>query len=271
MKRRRMNALVLGLGFGFLAASPLAFGQNEQPGQPMPAPESEMTGGEEGLEDIGPTVEYIESLMALPPAAQLGREADEDLENPRNLFENEQVREALLGETPRFVYFPVGVDPMIIPWVRNQIVVRERADDARKLLESAQQEGERDLARQALDLIDTLDEDYPEAAAAENIEQLRGEIVAFIESPQTDQIVQGPGAEIQEPKVELPPWIPNNTRGVLLDRENPRQSSVLVGDFILGLGDRIERFPLVVVKEILPQQVIYEYQDTEFIVQVEPY
>jgi len=68
--------------------------------------------------------------------------------------------------------------------------------------------------------------------------------------------------------VRLPPWIGNNTVGVLLDIEDPSESLVLVQDFILRQGDPVPRFPAVTVKEIRPRQVIYEMEETDFLVPV---
>ena len=236
------------------------------------AAQEQQASGEESQsgEQIVATLEDIERLISLPPRTEMGREADEDLQDPRNLFESEATQTALLGDTPDFVYFPEGVDPMIIPWVREQIVVDEKLGDARELVDRARRDRDKDAAQRALEIVQELEENYPEAASRNNIREVRRaaeNIMAqdFSSGPVTRQPTVAP-----EPEVELPPWIKLNTRGVLLDRDNPSESLALVGNFIVKAGEPIERFPAVTVKEILPQQVIYEYQGVDFLVQVTP-
>ncbi|MDK2970361.1 MAG: hypothetical protein PWP23_116 [Candidatus Sumerlaeota bacterium] len=226
-----------------------------------------------GFEEIGTTVQDIENLIQLPPTARLKREADEDPLNPESIFSSPEIREALLGSKPKFVYIPVGVDPMIIPWVRQQIVVKEKLADAKRLLEQARNNKTKEPAETALGILHELQEQYPDTESAPEIGKLTSEIESFIAKPlaSDDDLM---GADSQMPggeEIRLPEWIKRNTSGILLDRESPSESIVLVGDFLLKRGDRIERFPTVVLKDILPQQVIYEYQDREFRVPVQPY
>lgn len=227
-----------------------------------------------GFEEIGTTVQDIENLIQLPPTARLKREADEDPLNPDSIFSSPEMREALLGSKPKFVYIPVGVDPMIIPWVREQIVVKEKLADAKRLLEQARNSRSKEPAESALGVLAELQDMYPNTESGPDIAKLRTDIESYIANPPheqagTDDPLQAPDA--QRAEVRLPEWIRRNTQGILLDRENPGESIVLVGDFLLRRGDRIERFPTVVLKDILPQQVIYEYQDREFQVPVQPY
>ncbi|MCB2153980.1 hypothetical protein KQI84_03785 [bacterium] len=215
---------------------------------------------------IEATVEEIEMLISLPRAAQLGREADEDPRSPRNLFETKEVREALLGTKPKFVYFPQGIDPMIIPWVRNQIVVNELLDDVRELMAL----GDLPSLRRAQEITEEITTKYKDTQQAPEANRLRSQILRQIQIlTQTDpERVNQPHAT-PTPDINPPPrWVIENTRGVIVDKVQPEDSYVLIGDDILRRGDKVPRFPQVVIQDILPGEVIFTYQDNEFLVRV---
>ncbi len=216
--------------------------------------------------NIEATVSDLEALISLPPQARLGRESDEDLANPRNLFESKEAQEFLLGEHPKFIYIPEGTDPMIIPWVREQIVVAELLSDAEEAFKRAKDANNKTTAQEdALPKVARILESYPSAPNATQAKQLKVQIETFIntmENPVTD----GEKKPTPTTFVKLPPWITTNTHGVVLDLENPADSVVLVGDYVLRPGESVDRFPTVVVKEVRSQQVVFEYQDHEFLV-----
>lgn len=288
----RLLAVLLGLG---LLAFPGAHTVWAQDGEdPEIEVETDETDGEqldvevmteEELEEIGTTVQDIERMIQLPPPAQLGQEADEDLENPRSIFRDKAVREALLGPEPDHVYIPSGIDPMIIPWVRERIVVEEKLKEARDLFDKAQKqitsrdkteemhrEAQR-TAERAQTILEELQENYPEATQANQVEQLSRSVQQVLAMKYTDEGTFDPtrAPEIEERVVELPPWVIENTDGILLDRDDPRESLVLLDDQLLRPGDRLKRYSAITVKEVLPQQVIYDYQGSEFIVKVDAY
>lgn len=222
---------------------------------------------DEPLDEIGTTVEDIEALISLPPQARLGREADEDLNSPFNVFQSEADIELLLGPQPRYVYFPEGVDPMILPWVRDQIVVQERTEDARRLFNTARNQNDRNGAQRAADILAELQDKFPEVAGANpDITRLKQDIDRYVS--QLDPNAPPPPMPVAESE-QLPRWVVSNTRGVMLDRDHPRDSYVLVGDFILQEGDAVDLFPAVTVKEILPQKVVFELNGIEHIVPVQ--
>lgn len=220
-------------------------------------------------DDIGMTVEELEGLISLPPTAQLMREADEDPESPRAIFGDEARRRAFLGAAPDFVYIPAGVDPMIIPWIREQIVVSERVQDAQRIFNTARNARDKDQARQAQRILEELREEFPEATDTPDINRLYETVVLFIETDDQPGIqVTGPP---RERAPELPPWVINNTRGIIYDLEQPDNSLALVGDFIISPGGEVDSFPAVRILEIRPEQVIFEYQETQFVIPVQAY
>jgi len=56
---------------------------------------------------------------------------------------------------------------------------------------------------------------------------------------------------------------------VVFDVGNPDSSSVLLGDFILNLGDPIPSYPGIKVAKIEKSMVTYDYQGEMFQVMVE--
>lgn len=236
----------------------------EAPAEGAPAAENaESTVAPEGA--VEDTVPELEALIALPPMARLGRESDENLGKPRNLFESEEARRSLLGDNPRFIYVPEGTDPMIIPWVREAIVAGELLADAEKIFREAAPNGDRDAGKRALDKLVEIRTKYPQAVVAQAAATLEAQVTAFVSAQSDDPTTSRPINPIRK---DLPPWVPSNTTGILLDLEDPSQSIVLVGDYILRVGDALPRYTNVKVKEIRAQQVVYDYDGSEHLVQV---
>ena len=215
---------------------------------------------------IEATVEEIEMLISLPRSAQLGREADEDPRAPRNLFKSKEVRDALLGTKPDFVYFPEGIDPMIIPWVRNQIVAAELLDDVREMIAR----GDLNSLRRAQEITEEIVSRYKDTDQAPQAGRMRTQILTEITRLTTKAAgPENPDATPTGPAIAPPPrWIISNTRGVIVDKVHPEDSYVLIGDDILRQGDKVPRFPQVVIQEILPGEVIFQYQGHDFLVRV---
>lgn len=223
------------------------------------------------------TIEDLEGFINLPSSAQLRRESDEDLTNPRDVFSNEALRQEYLGNQPDYVYIPEGVDPMIIPWIRNQIVAGELMQDARDAFSRAQETGDVLAAQSIVRNLEEISTKYPDAPQIADAQSLVEEISNWIlgMQPKDDGSDDNKGPEIVEPapitpNLPLPSWVKDNTTGVIVDTENPEDSVVLVGDFILREGESlVDRYAGVSVKEIAAQQVIYEYNNREHAVIVE--
>lgn len=249
--------------------------------------EDEMFGGGVAADDEEPlfdpvmsddmSVEDLERLIQLPESIRLGREADERLDQPRSLFQDERVRAEILGEAPRVIYIPVGLDPMIIPWVRNEIVARELLEDAQRIFQQARAERDPVRARQAREILENIGARYadtPPAVEAERIlAQVRAEIDMINEEirvaelpPEERDAIPVPVEPVQV--VELPSWIQQNTRGSLYNAQSPQDSILLIGDFILRPDEPVPPFPAVTVKEIHPAQVVFTFSGRDFMVPI---
>jgi hypothetical protein len=249
-----------------LALVPAAHAQDETAAEAPPATEdafaadaAEAPPAEAG--DGSLPLDRIAELIALPPGAQLGREADEDINNPgRGLFGDENVAKQILGEKPRFIYYPKGADPMIIPWVRDAIVAAEKFADAEKAIAAGQLEAARDLLKEIVSK-------YPDTAEGKKAPDLIASVerrIAAINDPRP-----GGGTEFLPPPTsegaELPKDVRERTNGIIFSA-NPR---VLVFDFILAEGDRVPRYPGIRVKKITEAEVVYEFQGQDFPVPVD--
>lgn len=215
--------------------------------------------GEDDEFVLDASVSELEQLIGAPGGVRI-REFQEDLENPPNLFDSDERIQDIFGDTPRFIYFPEGVDPMIIPWVRERIVAEELFEEAR--VATANQDWER-----ALGILAEIRENYPntehgQRAPAElaRVQGLRdAERAPTTETAEPDLPV-APEAQ----QVVLPNWIAQNTNGVMLS-EDP---IVIVGNDFLRIGDRVPRYSSVIVKAISESEVVYEFQNQDFAVEV---
>jgi hypothetical protein len=281
---RNLSSLAVALVMAALPFAPLAAQDAEEqsetsqstvPGiEVLVGEEMPDTGSDEDLGRVEATVDEIDALIALPAGARL-READEDLTNPADAIRERGV-ENLLGAAPRFVYVPQGISPMIIPWVREQVILEEFEMEVAKLRATGTPEN----LQKALETVRRINAQYgtnPNAAWAREAEpmllaQLRGPEDATNQE-QPIEVVQGPRSE----EVILPAWIRENTKGVMYDKENPGRSMVLVGRDLLNPGQRVPRYSQVVIKEIGQSQVdnrvedgyvVFEFRSRDFRVPV---
>ncbi len=284
--KRNLSSLAVALLLAALPLAPLAAQEVDDPSQSAgdaipgiealvdeeaPAQEDDAT----GLGRVEATVDEIDAMIALPPGARL-READEDLANPSDAIRRRGV-ENLLGAAPRFVYVPQGISPMIIPWVREQVVLEELEMEVARLRATGRPEN----LQKALETVRRVNEQYganPNAAWARAAEttllaQLRAPDEATDQPERPIEVVQGPSAE----EVILPAWIRDNTKGVMFDKENPGRSMVLVGRDLLNPGQRVPRYSQVIVKEIGQSNVdnrvedgyvVFEFRSRDFRVPV---
>lgn len=218
------------------------------------------------------TIDEIDALIALPEGARL-READEDPANPTDAFEQRGV-ENLLGTAPKFVYVPQGISPMIIPWVREQVILEELQEEVSRLRSSGTPE---DLQK-ALEISRAAIEQYGGNPNAGWARQSEAALLDALRSPEDREqepmeVVTGP----QSDDVVLPAWIRENTLGVMIDQSNPGGSLVLIGRDLLNPGQRVPRYSQVVVKEVGQSSVddivedgyvVYEFRNREFLVPV---
>lgn len=200
------------------------------------------------------TVGELQQMINLPTTATL-KESEEDLKNPKSVFEGKDL-EKIFSNKPRFIYYPEGVDPMIIPWVRERIVAEERFAEAMVAKANKDWEKARAILKDILDKYSTTDEANKVPQALVGIDQAEALAKGAIVDPETP-----PG---ESPDQQLPPWIAKNTSGVLI-RDEP---VVIIGNDFLKVGDTVPRYSSVRVKEISPSEVIFVYQEKDFPVEV---
>jgi hypothetical protein len=180
-----------------------------------------------------PTEEVVEIGSAQRivggPKTDVGKEIEEP-RSPNKLFQSEQDIERLLGTKPRFVYDPKDFpDPMIIPWIRRDVLVREILDVARKQAAQGNFATAKELLTRAL-------RDYPDSR---HISAVRDEIKKI-----EDMERRGIAAVGQQEVILLPSWVSSHTNGILWSEEKPL---VLVGDVLLSEGDEVPRYAGVTV------------------------
>ncbi len=187
---------------------------------------------------------------AVSKTVDLGKESEEP-EMPGTLFRTKEDVRKLLGEEPKFVYDPRDLsDPMIIPWVRREVIVRE-------LIEMAQEKIKEGYLEEAKKYLEEILKEYP---GSRHIKEARTQL-----NQVKKMLAEGYGPEgVRRPRVVLPSWVVSNTSGVIVDQQDPTQSVVLVGDAILRVGDKVPDYDEVVVGEIKEKEVVYQYHGRKF-------
>lgn len=235
--------------------------QEEQ--EPVEEGAEEMQGTES---DVELTVGELQELLNLPPDAAM-KEYQEDLEDPPSLFneEDRETIERIFGERPRFIYFPEGVDPMIIPWVRAQVVAEELFAEA--TIAAANRDYDK-----ALNFLRRIREELPETETAskvpaemERVRNLREQAIAQAQGEEVPDEPERPEGPEEETEVVLPQWVKANTSAIMLS-DIP---TAIVGNDFLNVGEAVPRYPTVRVKTIAPSEVVYTYQNKDFSVEVD--
>ncbi len=208
---------------------------------------------------IEASVEEIQRLIDLPSTAQLGLESDEDPTKPKTMFADTKAILDVFGEKPVFVYFPEGVDPMIIPWVRQQIIAQELLEKGRILAAAGDNQKAMAIFQEILD----------KYAATPVAPDARRDLDIVRKRVQSEAETGGPiqVADPTQPEVTLPKAIADSTTGIFY--MGPTGSQVIIFDEIVGVGDRVPRYANVVVKEIQPGLIVYEFQGKKFEVTVD--
>lgn len=192
-------------------------------------------------------------ILELYPGMDFGREVDEPT-TVRWLFkEDDNVRE-LLGLHPRFVYNPKDKpDPMVIPWIRREIMAKELLNEALTLLNQRKLHEARKLL----------------AMIVENYKESKSYAQAVQELEKVDKTMQQqPGITDTQPQIVLPPWIYDNIKGIIFDPDMP---VVLIGEDTLTLGDKLSRYPDVMIDKITENSVVLKYKDQFFTIKLEAY
>jgi len=266
----RMNTYRKALALAALLSFPLAFSYaqdeeaspDETPAEDVAAETEETaattTGGKAPV--IEATVDDIDRLIALPEGGKLAAESDEDPANPKAIFKDANIRAEVFGESPVFVYYPEGPDPMIIPWIRQQIVAAELVEKAR-LLEAA---GDVNKAMETYQVVVDNHANTPSIGEARiGLERARLAILQRDSGNETPTLIENPKGT----QIELPKAVADATSAIYYFGASGSQ--VIIFDEILSVGDKVPRHSGVVVKDIQPGMVTFQYQGREFPIQVD--
>jgi hypothetical protein len=187
---------------------------------------------------------------------------------PINIFENpEVVKKLLFGRKP-FVYDDRGFqDPMIIPWIRNKILVQELIAQA----QAYRQEAERmPPSEQRMELLRKALSELKRAIQINPTDKLGKMAEAEQEAIRKLMDATGDGTTFKPtPRKDLPKWIIINTRAVIYDQSGENDHKVLLGDDVLGIGEAVPKYPDVKVVEVTRDTVVYEYDGERYPVKVE--
>ncbi|MGC8741164.1 MAG: tetratricopeptide repeat protein [Candidatus Sumerlaeaceae bacterium] len=205
--------------------------------------------------DVKSGTELLKKLNIVAPPKVLPKGAREtDETTPSELFRQEEIRR-LLGDKPTVVYQVVYdnkplPDPMVIPWVRNAVVLKERFDEAVALLaQNRIQQGREallaiitefpntDYARQAQELLQKLQEET--AQPKERV------TVRATPTPAPIQIMVDPNVRVGS---------------ILVDANNPEQSRVMINGRAYRAGDVIRGFSNHRVVKVMEGAVVIEVE-----------
>jgi hypothetical protein len=160
--------------------------------------------------------------------------------------------EKLIGRNPTVAYQVVyqGTpipDPMVVPWVRNAVVLKERFDEAIQLLA----ENKIDLGREALLDIET---QFPESDYAAQAREIRRRLDEMKTAP------TGPAAPVSLTPTPVPVNIDPNVRvsTVLIDPTNPAENRVMINRRTYSVGDVVRDFPNHRITQITDETVTIE-------------
>jgi hypothetical protein len=193
-------------------------------------------------------------------AEEIGTESDENSE-PFKLFNTPEEVKKLLTKEPKFIYDPGrSPDPMIIPWVRDQLLANEKLDKAKQLFLTKDYESVLQICN---DIIENY-KNFPEIQkqSEDLLEKTKKEITDARLRPTSKGVDK---ETIQQ--VELPPAVRSGTKGILFSDNG--QALALVNDDILSVGDEVPNNKGVFVEDIKKTgEVIYRYKGVLFPVTV---
>lgn len=206
--------------------------------------------------DVKSGAELLKKLnIVAPPKAVVKGVREVDETTPTELFRQEEVRR-LLGESPTVVYQVVYdakplPDPMIIPWVRNAVVLKERFDEAVALLaQNRLQQG-----REALLAIIT---EFPNTEYARQAQELLAKLQEETAQPKDRPAV------VQATPTPAPIQImvdPNIRVGsILVDAKNPEENRVMINGRAYRAGDVIRGFSNHRVVKVMEGTVVLEVE-----------
>ena len=196
-------------------------------------------------------------ILTQPRGRMIDKESEEP-EKPVNLLENPQVRK-LLKPSPDFVYNPRDLkDPMIVPWIRNALLVKEFLATLDKRIK------ERKLP-EAKSLIKQIEELLPDITNIELRKNVEAQLAIYRQDLEKAEAGPGeitamaPPQPIATPRIPIPGWIKSHVGGVIW-QPRAQDRIVLIGDEILKEGQKIPKYPDAVVQKINPSSVVISYR-----------
>ena len=171
--------------------------------------------------------------VARSPRAAGSREMDET--TPTQLFDDKQVR-GLLGDEPTVVYQVVYreepiPDPMVVPWIRNVAVLRERFDVAVEMLSQGR-------VSQGREMLGAIVQEFPNTDYAAQASALIKKIDELQTPQEIQSLVATPGP--REPDIVVDPNL--SIGSVLYNPSDPAESRVMIGGRSYGVGDNPRGF-----------------------------
>jgi len=211
----------------------------------------------------------IDAALTMPP-----REIDEEHLSPFNKLLPEIITR-FLRDRNSFIYDPRGLpDPMIIPWIRAEILNSEHIAQALEYLREAESTVERETKRrlleQAMQEVEGVVKDDPTSKYGHEAQALKEKIHTMMEGLEATTTV-GP---VGPPPPRPPEWVVLNTKAVVIDQSSRKAHTALVGDSMLHVGDTVPKYPDVRIVGITRDAVTYEFkydetQNIQFTVNVE--
>jgi len=196
-------------------------------------------------------------IMTIPSVKQPTRESEESAKS-RNIINDPEVKR-LLKHPPDFIYNPAELkDPMIVPWIRNTILVKEFVQNLQKLVKEHRLENAKALISQIKELLPEVTELDVSKDAETQIALAQQEIDKPAPYPPP-----GPGPigepAIETPIITMPSWIETHVGGIIW-QPKAEERTVLIGDYILKEGEKIPRYPDAVVQKINDKSVVVSYR-----------
>jgi len=207
----------------------------------------------------------------LPIESKAGPKREMDEGDLLNIFADPTIaRKLLYGRKPYIYNIKGRRDPMVIPWIRSEIVNKEHLAQAQAFMADAERQTDQDTKRNLLLLaigeLDSVIKTDPTDTFGKSAQALKDKARASLDKIR----LTGGGPVVVATKApELPNWVANGTKAILYDQSPKQDHVVLVGDEVLHLGDVLRREPKVKVAQIDRNQVVYEYENARFTVKVQ--
>jgi hypothetical protein len=188
---------------------------------------------------------------------------DREMDEPEQVLQllPDVVRSVLSGPD-QFKYDPHNrPDPMIVPWVRLEVLSSEHLAQARAYLNEADEMTSRTAKMQRYQKAKRECEEVLRinqgSKFAEDAQALRDKIQELING--IDDVRGGP-VIARQPTAKFPEWVVINTKAVIYDQTGGSDHIALVGDDMLTIGDEVPKYPEVKVVDITRDAVTYAFQ-----------